>query len=289
MKSLAELYLRNCPMLKTFPEISTNIKLLMLNGSPVEEVPLAVGSWSRLEELHMSYWENLSDLPQALNSITDLEFTNKEIKELVPWIKGLSRLRRLVLTGFKKLVSLPQLPHSLLFLDAQNCDSLERLDCSFRNPDIRLNFSNCFKLNQDARDRIIQGPNCNIAVLPGGEVPAYFSDRATGGTLTVKLNERPLHKSLRFKGCIALDFKGEGVPPARVIMSVSYRIMDKQNGPIVPCRPIHHRLPPAVSGHLYTFELEADVTSNEPCFEFSVYNPPLLLWSIKECGVLQLL
>ncbi|CAN6992438.1 unnamed protein product, partial [Brassica rapa subsp. trilocularis] len=205
MKSLAELYLRNCPMLKTFPEISTNIKLLMLNGSPVEEVPLAVGSWSRLEELHMSYWENLSDLPQALNSITDLEFTNKEIKELVPWIKGLSRLRRLVLTGFKKLVSLPQLPHSLLFLDAQNCDSLERLDCSFRNPDIRLNFSNCFKLNQDARDRIIQGPNCNIAVLPGGEVPAYFSDRATGGTLTVKLNERPLHKSLRFKGCIALD------------------------------------------------------------------------------------
>uniref|UniRef100_A0A1J3IBH6 Disease resistance protein RPS6 n=1 Tax=Noccaea caerulescens TaxID=107243 RepID=A0A1J3IBH6_NOCCA len=286
MKSLAEVYLRNCPMLKTFPEMSTNIKRLMLNGTPVEEVPLAVTSWPHLEELHMSYRENLKDLPHALNSITDLELADKDITELVPWIKRFSRLRRLLLNGFQKLVSLPQLPGSLLFLDAENCESLERLDCSFGNPDIHLNFRNCFQLNQEARDLIIQASNFNVAILPGGEVPAYFSDRATGRTLTVKLNERPLHKPLRFKGCVVLDYMEEGQPRGRYSLHVSYRIRDIQNGPIVSCRPGHHHLSPfAVTGHLYTFEFEADVTSNEPCFEFTVVTKS---WSIIECGLLQL-
>ncbi|XP_019096684.1 PREDICTED: probable disease resistance protein RPP1 [Camelina sativa] len=287
LKSLEELYLRNCSLLKTFPEISTNIKLLKLNGTPIEEVPLATRSWSRFEELHMSYCENLKDSPHALNSITDLHLTNTEIQELGPWVKGFSRLRRLLLNGSQKLVSLPHLPDSLLLLDAENCESLERLDSSFRNPDTSLNFFKCFKLNQDARDLIIQASNSAVAVIPGEEVPAYFSDRATGGTVTVKLNEWPLQKPLRFKACVVLVNKVDNEPRGVQITSVSYKIIDKKNGVIVPCIPEHLPLPRAVTftGHLYTFGLEVDGTSNELSFEFTVFSKS---WDIKECGVLQL-
>ncbi|VYS56217.1 unnamed protein product [Arabidopsis thaliana] len=289
LESLEELYLQNCSLLKTFPEISTNIKLLHLTRTAVEEVPLGIRSWSRLEELHMSYCENLKDSPHALDSITDLHLTDTEIQELGPWIKGFSRLRRLLLNGSQKLVSLPQLPDSLLFLDAENCGSLERLDGSFCNPDISLNFYNCFKLNKEAKDLIIQASNRPIAVVPGGEVPAYFSDRATGSTVTVKLNERPPHKPLRFKACVMLVDNVDNPPCGGTYsMYLQCKIMDKQNGVIVPClRPGFLHLPCAVTfvGHLYTFNLEVDVTSNELCFELTVYCKE---WDVKECGVLQL-
>lgn len=266
LESLEELYLQNCSLLKTFPEISTNIKLLHLTRTAVEEVPLGIRSWSRLEELHMSYCENLKNSPHALDSITDLHLTDTEIQELGPWIKGFSRLRRLVLNGSQKLVSLPQLPDSLLFLDAENCESLEKLDCSFCNPDMSLNFYNCFKLNQEARDLIIQASNRPVSVVPGGEVPAYFSDRATGSIVTVKLNERPPHKPLRFKACVMLVDNVDNPPCGGTYsMYLQYKIMDKQNGVIVPCPPGYLSLPRAVTfvGHLYTFNLEVDVTSNE--------------------------
>ncbi|XP_019096906.1 PREDICTED: probable disease resistance protein RPP1 [Camelina sativa] len=288
MKSLTELHLRNCSVLETFPEISTNIKKLHLTRTAIEEVPLGVRSWSRLEELHMSYCENLKDSPHALDSITDLHLTDTSIKELGPWVEGFSRLRRLLLNGSQKLESLPQLPDSLLFLDAENCVSLERLDCSFRNPEMSLNFYKCFKLNQEARDVILQASNRPVAVLPGGEVPAYFSHRATGSSVTVKLDERSLDKSLRFKACIMLVEKVHNAPPySSYSMYVSFKVMDKQNGLIVPCPPGHLHIPCAATfiGHLYTFDLEVDVTSNELCFELTVYSNE---WEVKECGVLQL-
>ncbi|VYS56215.1 unnamed protein product [Arabidopsis thaliana] len=285
MKSLEVLIFSNCSVLKTFPEMSTNIKCLKLDGTAVEEVPLGIRSWSHLDELHMSYCENFKDSPHALDSITDLHLTDTEIQELGPWIKGFSRLSRLVLNGMQKLVSLPQLPDSLLFLDAENCKSLERLDGSFCNPDIRLNFLNCFKLNQEAKDLIIQTSNRSAAILPGGEVPAYFSDRATGGTITVKLSESPPHTSFKFKLGIVLIDKADDALRGSHRMYAWYKIIDNQNGLVTTARPVSHALPPAVTGHLYTFEIEVDVTSNNLSFELQAGSTS---WDIKECGILQL-
>ncbi|WZZ75790.1 hypothetical protein YC2023_087160 [Brassica napus] len=86
MKSLDELVLTDCSSLKIFPEISTNISVLKLAGTAIEELPPSIMSWPHLREL--------------------------------------------TIKGCTKLVSLPQLPDSLEFLDADNCGSLERLDCS---------------------------------------------------------------------------------------------------------------------------------------------------------------
>ncbi|KAG2249018.1 hypothetical protein Bca52824_088646 [Brassica carinata] len=65
MKSLDELDLTDCSLLKSFPEISTNIRVLMLNGTSIEKIPSSIRSWSRLDRLHMSNCQNLWEFPHA--------------------------------------------------------------------------------------------------------------------------------------------------------------------------------------------------------------------------------
>ncbi|CAN6974271.1 unnamed protein product [Brassica oleracea var. botrytis] len=136
-------------------------------------------------------------------------------------------------------------------MDASDCKSLEILECSFRNQYLTLNFANCFKLNQEARNLIIQN-NCRYAVVPGGQVPPYFTHRATGGgPLTIKLNEKPLPKYMTFKACILLV----------------------------------NKLYPALAEHLYIFRVEAEVTSSELIFEFKLKRDAV--WKIGECGLVR--
>jgi len=68
---------------------------------------------------------------------------------------------------------------------------------------------------------------------------------------------------------------------------VYYRIMDKHKvRVVVPWRSAPgFVVPPILAEHLLTFELEADVTTNEFFLEFEVNRYEVV---IKECGVLQL-
>lgn len=238
LESLNELNLTDCLLLKSFPEISTNIKHLYLYGTAIEEVPSSIKSWPRLDDLHMSYSESLKEFPHALDTITRLYINDIGMHEIPLWVKKISCLRGLKLSGCKKLVSLPQLSDSLSYLEAINCESLERLDFSFHNPKVYLNFVNCFKLNKEARE-LSSRTSTNYAVLPGEEVPATFTYRAnSGNSMIVNLNHRPLSTTSRFKACILLvnrDDKEEEANGRE--MMVSYRIMDKHNLCIVPCRP----------------------------------------------------
>ncbi|VVB14047.1 unnamed protein product [Arabis nemorensis] len=279
LESLLELDLTNCSMLKSFPEISTNVNVLKLSGVAIEEVPPSIKLWPRLNELHMSYFGNLKGIHHALDIITLLYLSDAEIKEVPPWVKRISRLKLLWLKRCRKLVSLSQIPDSLSVINAKGCKSLKRLGCSFQNPNISLNFAKCFKLNQEARDIIIQAPNSEYAVLPGREVPAYFTHRATSGdSLIIKLNQRPLPTSMRFKACILLVNKGED------------EAFDDEDGLdhcfIVTCRKSPRFLYPVLTEHLYTFEVEVEVTSSELVLEFEGSNRDN--WKIGECGVLQL-
>ncbi|KAF2538238.1 hypothetical protein F2Q68_00022943 [Brassica cretica] len=141
----------------------------------------------------------------------------------------------------------------------ENCESLEILECSFRNPSVWLNFANCFKLNQEARDLVIQ--TSRYAVLPGGKVPAYFTHRATGaGPLTIKLNERPLPISMSFKACILLVSNGDH--------AACYT--DESTDVTVMYNNRSYMLYPPLAEHLYTFRVEAEVTSSQLLFEFKL-------------------
>ncbi|CAH2053124.1 unnamed protein product [Thlaspi arvense] len=234
---------------------------------------------------------------QKLGRKSPSGISNCEIQELGPRIGRMSRLRQLILSGMKKLVSLPQLPYSLLELDAFCCESLERLDCSFPNPDIRrLDFTYCIKLNKEARDLIIQTPTTEFAVLPGREVPVCFPYRSSGSSITVKLNQMPLGSSTKFKVCIVFAGEDEKDTSSRLLRGgyVYYSITSKQNA----LGEFYKDLGPVLGKHLYIFEVEAvEVTSTKLAFEFG-YGPRKGMFSleskydpreIKECGVLQLL
>ncbi|WZZ30069.1 hypothetical protein YC2023_013470 [Brassica napus] len=98
-------------------------------------------------------------------------------------------------------------------------------------------------------------------------MPDYFNYQANGGSLVIKLNERPSSSSKIWKACILLVSKDEdeaGIGKT-VIASMSRAIQVT-----------------TLCIALYIFEFEADVTSDELCFEFRVNEKA---WMIKECGV----
>nr|ADI80539.1 recognition of Peronospora parasitica 1 [Arabidopsis thaliana] len=281
--SLRILDLTDCSRLKSFPEISTHIDSLYLIGTAIKEVPLSIMSWSPLADFQISYFESLKEFPHAFDIITKLQLS-KDIQEVPPWVKRMSRLRDLRLNNCNNLVSLPQLPDSLAYLYADNCKSLERLDCCFNNPEISLYFPNCFKLNQEARDLIMHTSTRNFAMLPGTQVPACFNHRATSGdTLKIKLKESPLPTTLRFKACIMLV---KGYKEMRYDkIYVGTVIKDEQNDLKVLCTPSSCYIYPVLTEHIYTFELELkEVTSTELVFEFKSFRSN---WKIGECGILQ--
>ncbi|VYS59338.1 unnamed protein product [Arabidopsis thaliana] len=285
--SLRILDLTDCSRLKSFPEISTHIKYLWLTGTAMKEVPLSIMYWSPLAEFQISYFESLNEFPHALDIITGLQLS-KDIQEVPPWVKRMSRLRYLRLNNCNNLVSLPQLPDSLDYIYADNCKSLERLDCCFNNPEISLNFPKCFKLNQEARD-LIMHTTCKRATLPGTQVPACFNHRATSGdSLKIKLKELPLPTTLRFKACIMLVMVNEEMMSNdKLAMKVNIFIRDEHNDLKVQCTPSYHHINPLLTEHIYTFELEVEeVTSTELVFEFTTL---ISNWKIAECGLLQIL
>ncbi|KAL0698553.1 hypothetical protein Bca4012_054675 [Brassica carinata] len=246
---------------------------LELKGCSKLEVVLANINLESLEELNLSDCSLLKSYPEI----------STEIRELDSWIGRVSCLRRLVLRGMTKLVSLPPFPDSLLELDASNCESLERLDCSFLSPDTTLNFRNCFKLNQEARDLIIQSRTNKYAIFPAEEVPMCFTYRSYGSSLTVKLNQMPLCKSTKFKACIIFAGGND-----RSWGSVCCEITSGGNALTSWCKRIERVFP----GHLYTIEVEVEteeVTSTELLFDFELANSVCKTWEIKECGILQLL
>nr|ACJ64855.1 disease resistance protein RPP1-like protein R1 [Arabidopsis thaliana] len=287
LKALSTLNLTDCLQLKRFPEISTHIELLMLTGTAIKEVPLSIMSWSRLTLFQMSYFESLKEFSHALDIITELQLS-KDIQEVPPWVKRMSRLRILGLYNCNNLVSLPQLPDSLAYLYADNCKSLERLDCCFNNPWINLIFPKCFKLNQEARDLIMHTSTRQCVMLPGTQVPACFNHRATSGdSLKIKLKESPLPTTLRFKACIMLVMVNEEMSYDRRWMSVDIDIRDEQNDLKVQCTPNDYIIYPLLVEHIYTFEFEVEeVTSTELVFEFTPHYERN--WKIRECGILQI-
>ncbi|KAH0915749.1 hypothetical protein HID58_030195 [Brassica napus] len=278
-----------------------NLKTLSLKGcSSMVKLPSSIWNIVNLEELNLENCSNLVELPSLLrseiekctksdcsrgsgkiidhlpfiagllpnpqfeknNTITYYE-SSTNIEELDPWIGRILRLRRLVLSGMRKLVSLPQLPDSLLELDAENCESLERLHCSFPNQDIRLNFANCFQLNQEARDLIIQTPTNKYAVFPTEKVPICFSYRSSGSSLTVKLNRLPVGKSTKFKACILCSYDEENNFGLWETASVFCTITFGGNASIACNKRVERVLP----GNLCTFEVEVE-TEEGPFEDF---------------------
>lgn len=91
---------------------------------------------------------------------------------------------------------------------------MEKADCSFYHLEIHINYTNWSSLN-------------TYALLPRGIVLAYFTNRATGDSVTVKLNESTPR---RFMACVFLAKKNHNVTGVDEWAHVTCNIIDKHNG-----------------------------------------------------------
>ncbi|KAH0930402.1 hypothetical protein HID58_016129, partial [Brassica napus] len=175
-------------------------------------------------------------------------------------------------TGCTKLVSLPQLPDSLRCLEAEN----QRLDSSISSLQHVVNFGNCFKLNQEARELIIR--TCRFAVLPGEQIPMYFLWQATGSSLLMKGNGMD---HIPLMGCVLVVNKvGDR---RKKELDVYYCFKDGTTS-VRHRSGIHSQRFPVLNEHLYTFEIEEkEVCCGESSvFEFEVRDKK---WEVRECGL----
>ena len=197
----------------------------------------------------------------------------------------------------------------LLSLDARYCRSLKRIESSFQNPNICLNFAHCSNLDQKAR-KLIQTSPCKYAILPGKKVHEHFTHQATSGSLTINLSPRPLPSSLRFKACILLsqdninledhsDDIDDDEKYESPLTGVSCHFSGKQNGLTVGwgSNQLHH-MPCLYPHNLHIFEdsiclnqdyPEAEETTFiELSFVFIFHYKALKtknVWKVKKCGV----
>ncbi|KAF2535996.1 hypothetical protein F2Q68_00022459, partial [Brassica cretica] len=133
------------------------------------EGPDSECSWRLVSDLDVHYI-----LLQCLPTKKALSLCLRGLMNTIPdCIRRLSGLTKLDVTGCPYLKALPPLPDSLLSIDADCCVCLERIDSSFHNPNICLNFAGCLSLNQNAKE-LIYTSDYKHALLPGEEVPAHF-------------------------------------------------------------------------------------------------------------------
>ncbi|WZY88009.1 hypothetical protein YC2023_044744 [Brassica napus] len=293
---LRKLFMYGCAELKTIsPNISKleNLEFLALfnhcgTERDYERFPIltypsifrAVINWKG--DLLKRRWELQSDfkvhylfpicLPEkALSSPISLSLTSDSLETIPDCIRSLSRLIELDIRACEKLVALSPLPGSLLSIDAGDCESLKRINSSFQNPNICLNFSHCINLNQEARN-LIHASACKYAFLPGEEVPAHFTHRASSGSLTINSTPTLLPSSFRFKACILLS---EGYFPEDTLVDVSVRVRSKQNGLIVGrggSTQLHIPYLRRYEEHLYIFEDSFSLNQDSPEAEETTFS-----------------
>ncbi|AAG50739.1 disease resistance protein RPP1-WsA, putative [Arabidopsis thaliana] len=294
VRNLKHMDLTDSRNLKELPNLSmaTNLKNLNLERcSSLVELPSSIGNATSLHDLRLFKCSSLVELPFSIGNLTNL------------W--------KLDLRECSSLVSLPQLPDSIMVLNARNCESLEKLDCSFYNPGILLNFVNCFNLNQEARDLLIETSTVNFVVLPGKEVPACFTYRSHGSSVSVKVNQKLLHTSTKFKACILFENEVDNetyyfdldtlcvyTKTNKDCILLDNKGEDDEVGiqkrGLVSCRiGSEWRFSewyPFITDHLYIFEVEAkEVTSTELIFYFEIFDEYSKAREIKECGIIHLL
>lgn len=200
LPSLETLHLSGCSRLKSFPQISRSIANLYLNDTAIEDVPCCIENFWRLSELSMCGCKRLENISPNIFRLRSLKLVDfSDCGEVVTALSDASILATISIEDHFSLIPLFENTEER-YKDGADIDWAG----VSRNSEY-LDFNNCFKLDRDARELIIRS-YMKPKVLPGGEVPTYFTHRASGNSLTVTLPQSSLSQDfLGFKACIAVE------------------------------------------------------------------------------------
>ncbi|TXG70980.1 hypothetical protein EZV62_005915 [Acer yangbiense] len=223
-KSLTTLDIDSCSKLNQLPNdigALESLKDLHVGEDPIRDIPSSFIYLKNLDylslrgckELTLSGFEffpdnlrylNLSDsgiteLPEfpdgCLCSLIELDLSGTSLESIPASIINLSNLSDLVIRNCKRLKCLPKL--QLRDIKAYGCTSLEVLpNLTFRLQNhIHAHFVNCFKLDQNIFEDIVEDALLNIKQVhyraelcyPGSEIPKWFDFRSMGSFINVEL------------------------------------------------------------------------------------------------------
>ncbi|KAG2301819.1 hypothetical protein Bca52824_030470 [Brassica carinata] len=215
LKSLQELKLSRCSKIKIFPNVNMeNLRLLLLDGTSIKEIPCNVVNLSFLQSLCLSRNDELCTIQFDMGQMFNLKWL--EIKYC------------------KNLTSLPRLPPNLQCLNAYGCTLLKTVGSplAFHMPTKQIHcstfiFTNCHELEQVARSAIISYVQKKSHLMsdsrynqdfvfkslvstcfPGCDIPAWFNHQAFGSVLKMELprywNEGQLNGIVL---CVIVSFK----------------------------------------------------------------------------------
>ncbi|KAG2325160.1 hypothetical protein Bca52824_007888 [Brassica carinata] len=288
LASLEEVDMSDCSQLRSYPDISMNIKDLDVGNTKLEVHPSIVERLPRLEWLRIGS-RNLKRLTHVPESVTHLDLSNSDIVRIPDCVIGLSRLESLFVFKCRKLVSLQGLPSSLKYIDATDCGSLKRVCIYFNDPlrglmfqyPIReLMFQNCLKLDEESRREIIQQWIYEYVCLPGKDIPAEFTHKAKGNSITIPMVF--FSASSRFKACLML------APIKYSYLDISCRLITEGGVIIMELKwdsmNVSHFLTEHLfvcGGNLVQETRKVDVHATKILFEFSCMDNLKIL----ECGV----
>nr|AXU93613.1 RPP4/RPP5-like protein [Arabidopsis thaliana] len=266
--------LSGCSSLRTFPLISTNIECLYLENTAIEEVPCCIENFTRLTELLMYCCQRLKNISPNIFRLTNLMVA--DFTDCRGVIKALSDAT--VVATMEDHVSCVPLSENIEYTCERFWDESydeDDFDTDWGIDREYFSFRNCFKLDSDARELILQSCFKPVA-LPGGEIPKYFTYRAYGDSLTVTLPQSSLSQIfLRFKACVVVDplSEGKGFYP---YLEVNVGFNGKQYQ-----RSFFGFKGFCKTDHLffYSFKFKSGLTFNDVEFKFCCSN------RIKECGV----
>ncbi|GAY44815.1 hypothetical protein CUMW_084740 [Citrus unshiu] len=234
LKSLVKLCLDDCLNLERFPEIleeMEHLKRIYLERTAITELPSSFENLLGLEFLTVSGCSKLDKLPDNIGNLKSLDF----IAAVGSAIKSLKA------RNCKGLQSLPEIPSCLQELDASVLEKLSKhspdrsIKWRYKTSTIYFEFTNCLELNGKANNKIladsrlrirhmaiaslrlghektneeklseVDGP---IIVLPGSEIPDWFSNQSSGSSICIQLPPHSFCRNLiGFALCAVLDFK----------------------------------------------------------------------------------
>ncbi|XP_044511592.1 disease resistance-like protein DSC1 [Mangifera indica] len=167
LKSLKHLHVSGCLKLHGLPDKLRNLdalRVLKAERIATREVPTSILNLSCLEELDLTNC-SIVKLPNNIGRLSSLKclLLGRNFFDSTPEsIVYLSKLSYLDVSYCERLRILPLLPRNLEIIDANNCISLEASPCMFDvfrryfPYSIRINFCNCFKLDQNYLCKIIK-------------------------------------------------------------------------------------------------------------------------------------
>nr|AAL36373.1 putative disease resistance protein [Arabidopsis thaliana] len=286
LSSLKMVGMDDCSRLRSFPDISTNIKILSIRGTKIKEFPASIVGGLGILLIGSRSLKRLTHVPE---SVSYLDLSHSDIKMIPDYVIGLPHLQHLTIGNCRKLVSIEGHSPSLESIVAYRCISLESMCCSFHRPILKLEFYNCLKLDNESKRRIILHSGHRIIFLTGNEVPAQFTHQTRGNSITISLSpggEESFSVSSRFRACLVLS-PSKNSPYS----DINCFLRTKQGVEINSTAKSIYSSPPnrSLSEYLLIFfgdifpeanRCLMDVTPNEIVFEFSSSSAKTM-----ECGV----